>query len=397
MHGKRIVLGVCGSIAAYRAADIASKLVRAGADVWCVMTPEATRFIAPATFQALTKNPVIVDVFDEPIPGKLAHIALAQESDLILVAPATAHLIARMALGLADDALTALLLAATAPILLAPAMNTQMLGHPATKHHLSTLATRGVGFVGTRSGVLVCGTDGDGKLAETPTVLESVREALSPRRDLSGKRILVTAGGTREPIDPVRFLTNRSSGKMGVAIAEAAVQRGAHVTLVHGPVSVPVPPGVVAVPVQTTADLLNACRTPAADADWTIAAAAPADYTAAEVAPQKLKKTGDALTLRLVPTPDVIATLTAQRRPGQRFVAFAAETEELIAHAAEKLVRKRVDLIVANDVAAEGSGFEVDTNRVTLLFADGRQEALPLLTKREVADRLLDAIARLDG
>lgn len=395
LGGRRVLLGVAGSIAAYRAADIASALTRRGADVHVVLTRHAAAFVGPPTFRALTANPVLSGVFDEPYDRHIAHIHLAQSVDLILVAPATANVLAKMAHGIADDMLTTLLLAATAPVLAAPAMNPVMLAHPATQANIGLLRERGVRFVQPGQGRLACGAEGIGRLAEVDTIVGLAADLLLRQRDLRGLRLLVTAGATREPLDPVRYLTNRSSGKMGYAVAAAAAQRGAEVTLVSGPAAIEPPAGVDLVRVGTAAEMLEACRAPFADCAAFVAAAAPADYTPEAVEPRKIKKRGgDPLALRLVPTPDILATLAARKR-AQVVVGFAAETENLLANAAEKLVRKGLDLVAANDVTEEGAGFEVDTNRVTLLWPDGRSEALPLLPKRDVAERLLDAVRAL--
>jgi phosphopantothenoylcysteine decarboxylase/phosphopantothenate--cysteine ligase len=411
---KQILLGVSGSIAAYKAADLCSQLGKQNIEVHVVLTEHAARFVGEATFRALTRNPVLTDVFDEPHARRIAHIDLAQSADLVLVAPASADLLAKLAHGLADDLLTTCLLATpqTTPVLVAPAMNTVMWEHPATQSNLEILKRRGVTIIQPGYGLLACQDVGVGKLAEVGEIVEAVLSRLHSRRDYEGKRVLITAGATREPLDPVRFLTNRSSGKMGYAIAAEAVERGAQVTLLSGFATAPVPDGVELVPVGTAEELLAAGQARFADCDLLIAAAAVADFTPETVAEQKIKKrdlepekpdpvetraskSDTTLTLRLRPTPDVVATLAAQKRPGQIVVGFAAETENLLANATEKLQNKRLDLIAANDVTATGSGFDSDTNRVTLLWPDGRAEPLPLLSKREVARRLLDAIAPL--
>lgn len=395
LSSRTVVLGVSGSIAAYKAADVASKLGHLGASVHVVLTPQAAEFVGAATFRALTRNPVLSGVFDEPFDRQIAHIQLAQESDLILVAPATANVLAKMAHGLADDLLSTVLLAATAPIVIAPAMNAQMLDHPATRANIETLRARGVAFVDPAYGMLACRTEGWGKLADVDEIVAAVVERLNKSGDYAGRRVVVTAGATREPLDPVRFLSNRSSGKMGYALAEAAAARGAQVTLISGSATARPPANAACVElvrVATTAEMLEAARAAFAGCDLFVAAAAPADYAPEHVAPHKLKKgeQPDGLTLRLRPTPDILASLATQKRR-QVVVGFAAETRDLLANAADKLRRKQLDLIVANDVTAEGAGFEVDTNVVTLLWPDGRTEPLPKLTKRALADRILDA------
>lgn len=394
--GKRILLGVTGSIAAYRAADIASKLTQAGARVHVAMTAHATEFVGPATFRALTGNPVLTGVFDEPYEGRMAHIHVAQECDLVLIAPATANIIAKLAHGIADDALSTLLLATTAPVVVAPAMNTVMLEHPATSANLDILRRRGVVIVEPGVGHLACGSEGKGRLADVADILKVVDEVLGRARDLAGVRLVVSAGATREPLDPVRFISNRSSGKMGVAIAAAGRDRGAEVTLLAGHITVPLPAGVRVIRFETTRDYLMVARQAFEACDVFIGAAAPADYTPLETQQRKVSK-ADAgaeweLTLRV--TPDVIAELAAQK--GDRFVVgFAAETHDLRAHALRKLQQKHLDLLVANDVSAPNSGFEVDTNRVIFFWPDGREEALPLQSKQAVAHAILDRVRDL--
>lgn len=395
LTGKKIVLGVTGSIAAYKAADVASQLGHLGADVHVILTRHAAEFVAPATFRALTRNPVLSDLFDEPYDRQIAHIELAQQADLILVAPATANLIAKCAAGIADDLLASTLLAATVPILMAPAMNSAMLDHPATQENLRTLRNRGVDMVDPAYGLLACRTEGWGKLAPVEAIVQAVVERLSRAADLAGRRVVVTAGPTREAIDPVRFISNRSSGKMGYAIAEAAARRGAEVTLISGPVSLHAPAGATRIDVTTTEEMLEASRAAFAACDLFVSAAAPADFAPAAVAGRKIKKrAGNPLALTLRETPDILRAL-AQEKQRQIVVGFAAETNDLLENARAKMDPKGLDLLVANDVTAPGAGFEVDTNLVTLLWPDGRCESLPLLPKREVADRLLDAALAL--
>ncbi|CEK18762.1 phosphopantothenoylcysteine decarboxylase/phosphopantothenate--cysteine ligase [Chthonomonas calidirosea] len=399
LAGKSILLGVTGSIAAYKAADICSRLGKLGADVHVVLTAAAAQFVGPATFRALTRNPVLTDVFEEPHARRIAHIELAQSADLVLVAPATADILAHMAHGFADDMLTTCLLAVptSTPLLVAPAMNTVMWQHPATQANLRLLQERGVHMIEPEYGLLACQDVGVGKLAEPDTIVRRVVDTLLPLRDYTGVHVLVTAGPTREPLDPVRFLSNRSSGKMGYAIAERAQRRGAKVTLISGPTSLAVPPGVNVVWVETSHEMLAACQSHFQTCDLFIAAAAVSDYTPAQRAPHKLKKSerdGD-IVLTLRPTPDILATLARQKGPHQVVVGFAAETENLLEHARHKLEAKQLDLIVANDVTQEGAGFEKDTNVVTLLWPDGHQEPLPLLPKSAVADRLLTAVRPL--
>jgi phosphopantothenoylcysteine decarboxylase / phosphopantothenate---cysteine ligase len=390
----QILLGVCGSVAAYRACDVARELMHRGHQVHVVMTVHATRLVAPTTFAALTGNPVTVDPFDEPHPGQIAHIRLAQEADLLLIAPATAHTMARLALGLADDMLTTVALATRAPILIAPAMNPAMWSHPTTQAHVETLRARGVEFIDPTYGVMACGDEGWGKIADTATIVEAVEQRLNRSAQLKGIHVLITAGPTYEPIDPVRFLGNRSSGKMGYAIAQAALERGATVTLISGPTALQPPAGAKLIRVQTAQQMLEAVQRQFHDCEVFIAAAAVADYRPERVYPLKRKRTARAWNLRLVPNPDILGTVA--RAKGHRLlIGFAAETDKALLHAREKLIRKGLDLIAVNDVLEPGSGFEVDTNRLTLLYADGRVEPLPLLPKQAAARRLIDAVVGL--
>ncbi|MCS6777410.1 MAG: bifunctional phosphopantothenoylcysteine decarboxylase/phosphopantothenate--cysteine ligase CoaBC [Chloroherpetonaceae bacterium] len=399
LHSRRILLGVSGSIAAYKAADLCSRLDQLGADVHVVLTSHAAEFVGVATFRALTRNPVLVDLFEEPHARRIAHIDLAQSADLVLVAPATANVLAKLAHGIADDLLTTCLLAvpATTPLLVAPAMNTHMWQHPATIANVQLLQQRGVVVIPPASGRLACLDVGAGRLAAVEDILAAVQERLAPAPDFAGRRVLITAGATREPLDPVRFLSNRSSGKMGVALAEAAARRGAEVTLVAGFMTVAPPVQVRTVHVETAQEMMEACATHFPQCDLLIAAAAVADYAPEQVAPHKLKKSDsdETITLRLRRTPDILATLAAQKRPGQVVVGFAAETQDLFASAVRKLHAKHLDLIVANDVLADGAGFNADTNIVTLFWPDGRHKSLPQLPKREVADRILDAVREI--
>ncbi len=389
-----ILLGVSGSIAAYRACDVARELMHAGHTVRVAMTHSATRLISPDTFAALTGNPVVVDVFDEPEPGQIAHIRLAQEADLVLIAPATAHTLARLALGLADDMLTTIALATRAPILIAPAMNPAMWTHPATQAHVQTLQARGVEFIDPTYGMMACGDEGWGKIADTPVIVQAVQQRLQRTQDLRGVRVLITAGPTYEPIDPVRFVGNRSSGKMGYAVAEAARAHGAEVTLISGPTALPTPAGVKLVRVQTAQQMFDAVQEAFDACDVFIATAAVADYRPERALPSKRKRNSQQWTLRMVANPDILGTV-AQRKGNRLVVGFAAETDKALQHAQEKLQRKNLDLIAVNDVLEPGSGFEVDTNRLTLIYADGRIEPLPLMSKRECGERLIQAIREL--
>ena len=397
---KRVVLGVSGSIAAYKAADLASRLVKSGIEVYPVLTAGAANFVQPATFRALTHHPCPIDTFEEPFPGEIAHIWLARNCDLLAIVPASMNAIARLANGIAEDMLSAAAMACTAPILLAPGMNTGMWNNPATQANLAKLRDYGYFFIEPTTGRLACRTEGVGRMADVETIFGAIQEMLARSGSWAGRRVLVTAGPTREPLDPVRFLSNRSSGKMGYALAEAARLRGATVTLVSGPTALTAPGGVEFIRVETAAQMRDAVLPRAAGADLILAAAAVADHRPAEFAAQKLKKDpsdlpllgAGGLSLPLVANDDILAALGRKKHTGQILVGFAAETEDLLDHARGKLAAKNLDWIVANDVTAEGAGFDGDTNIVTLLGRDGSETALPLLTKREVAERILDAV-----
>ena len=391
-----VVLGVTGGIAAYKACELLRLLQKQGMDVFVVMTKNACRFVTPLTFETLSGHPVAVDTFDRPATWEVEHIALAKRADLFLIAPATANIIAKMACGIADDMLSTTVLATRAPVMIAPAMNTGMWDNPATQENLATLARRGVHIVAPVSGHLACGDSGAGKLEDVAVIAQRAVDVLrGVPQDLAGLRVMVTAGPTREALDPVRYISNRSSGKMGYAIARAAARREAKVTLLTGPVALDVPQGVEAVRFTTTQELLDCAMARVDVQDVLIQAAAPADYRAAEVAPQKIKKQrGEDFVLRMVENPDVAATLGAKKRADQVFVGFAAETNDVLAHAQGKLVRKNLDMIVANDVTKAGAGFDVDTNIVTLITREDTV-SLPLLSKDEVADRILSAALAL--
>ena len=395
LDGKCVVLGVTGGIAAYKSCEVVSRLRKLGAKVHVIMTKNACQFVAPLTFETLSNNPCISDTFARPERWEVEHVALAKQADLFLIAPATANILAKMAHGIADDMLSTTVLATKAPVLVAPAMNTGMWTAPATQENMRTLMARGVRAIGPEGGLLACGDVGAGRMSEPVDIVNRCVALLTRERDLAGLSLLVTAGPTREAVDPVRFLTNRSSGKMGYAIAEAAAQRGAKVTLVSGPVALNAPAGVEVVRVQSTEDLLNAMLERCPQQDVVIQSAAPADYKPAEAAPQKLKKQGDGkLTLQLVPTPDVAQAVGAQKKAGQTLVGFAAETENLGKNAQKKLESKRLDMIVANDVTRPGAGFDVDTNIALFITREG-QEELPLMSKRALADRILDRVLAL--
>lgn len=395
LKGREVVLGVTGGIAAYKSVEIVSRLAKLGASVHVIMTKNATEFVTPLTFETMSHHPVVTDTFARPETWEVEHIALAQRAEVFAIAPATANCLAKMACGLADDMLSTTVLATKAPVLLAPAMNTGMWTAPATQANVRTLAERGVHFVGPASGMLACGDTGAGRMSEPAEVAEAICALLCPRRDYEGLRVLVTAGATRERLDPVRYLSNDSSGKMGFALAEAAAARGAEVTLVCGAATAQPPKGVPVVQVASTQELYEAVTSRAQEQDVIIQAAAPADYRFAETFPQKLKKAaGTPLTLTLVENPDIAAAVGRMKRPGQTLVGFAAETEHVLSNARAKLQKKNLDLIVANDVSQPGAGFNVDTNIATLITADGMR-AYPLRTKRALADDILDAVQAL--
>ena len=384
-----VVLGVSGGIAAYKACEIVSRLKKAGTEVHVIMTENAVKLAAPLTFQTLSGNPVVVDTFAPPVAFEVEHIALAQKADVFVIAPATANILAKMAHGIADDMLSTTVLATKAPVLVAPAMNTAMWEHPATQANVKLLQDRGVHMIGPAGGLLACGDSGIGRMSEPEEITEEILHLLNSDDSMRGLRVLVTAGPTREAIDPVRFITNRSSGKMGYAIAETAAARGAEVTLVSGPVSIPAPAHCRVISVETTEDLYQAMMRECAEQDIIIQSAAPADYRPVEQAEQKIKKEkGQPLHLTLEENEDIAAAVGRNKRKGQILVGFAAETENLLDNASGKLHRKNLDMIVANDVTRPGAGFDVDTNIVTLI-TENHQESFPLMTKKEVSEIIL--------
>ena len=388
--GKRILLGVSGSIAAYKAVELLRTLTRAGADVSVVMTDAATKFIAPLTFEVLSRRPVATNLF--AAHQEMLHLTLPEEADIFVIAPATANTLARLALGLGDDLLSTMVLTASCPLIIAPAMDGGMWDHPTVREHVGQLRSRGVTVLEPVEGPLASGKIGKGRLTDEQTIVHAIEACLMPRRDLAGQRVLVSAGPTQEPIDPVRFISNRSSGKMGYAIARAAQERGAEVLLVSGPTALAAPPGVRCSYVQTAEDMAKALSTNFRWATIVIMAAAVADFRAGQPSGRKIKKhTGAWKTLALAPTEDILHTLSRQRT-GQILVGFAAETDSVLAHARRKLSAKNLDLIVANDVTAEGAGFGSDHNAATLITRDGEDVSLPLMPKRELADRILDAL-----
>jgi phosphopantothenoylcysteine decarboxylase/phosphopantothenate--cysteine ligase len=394
LAGRRVLLGVTGGIAAYKAVLLARLLMKAGAEVQVVMTPAATRFVGPDTFAALTGRPARTEVFDEV--EHVLHVRLAHEADVAVVAPATANVIARLALGLADDMVTSTLLEARCPLVIAPAMHTGMYEHPATQDHLSTLAERGAVIVGPATGSLAAGDEGLGRMSEPEEIADAVITALGleRERDLAGRTVLVTAGPTHEPIDPVRFIGNNSSGRMGYAVAREAAARGAHVVLVSGPVAIAPPPGVEVVAVTTAQEMRDAVLERIDEADAVVKAAAVADWRPADVAGEKLKKDAGAPRFELVPTPDILKEL-GERTGDRILVGFAAETENLEAAGRRKLESKGLDLIVVNQVGREGTGFGSATNDAMILAAAGDDQPLQTWTKSELAAAILDRVAKL--
>ena len=392
-----IALGVTGGIGAYKAVEVARGLQKRGHDVVAVMTHAATRFVGPVTFEAITRRPVITDQFEAGMNADIEHIALASTIDLLLIAPATANIIGKLANGIADDFLSTLYTATRAPLLIAPAMNTQMFQHEAVRRNLDTLAARGARFVEPGEGYLACGWIGKGRLAEPDEIVAAADAILRPEGPLRGQRVLVTAGPTYEDVDPVRYIGNRSSGRMGYAIAAEAARRGADVTLVTGPTTIEAPAVQQVVKTRSAADMHQAVMARAADMHVVVMAAAVADYSPAEHAEQKVAKDGDTLTLVLRKTPDILGEL-GQRRlatgDGPLLVGFAAETEDVVAHATAKRERKHVDIIVANDVSRPDAGFDVDTNAITIVGAAGA-EALPLQSKARAASEILNRVERL--
>lgn len=397
LQGANIVLGVTGGIAAYKAVDLCSKLVQAGAKVDVIMTEAATRFVTPLSFQTLTARPVSVDMFQLLHDAEMAHISLSEKADVIVIAPATANTIAKLAHGLADNLLTSTVLATIAPLVIAPAMNADMWANPITQRNADALRERGATFVGPGHGRLASGRIGAGRLVSTAQILAAVRQTLGRDGPLTGLRLTVTAGGTQEPLDPVRHIGNRSSGRMGYALAEAARDYGAQVTLISAPTCLPPVYGVERVQVRTAKEMHEAVMSMLQRTDILIMAAAVADYRPTQLAEQKLKKGEGGLMLQIERTRDILAAVAEARSsalPGL-VVGFAAETENLLANARRKLRAKKLDLLVANDVSASDSGFGVDTNRVTLLTPDGQIEALPLMSKFEVSETILDRVAAL--
>jgi phosphopantothenoylcysteine decarboxylase/phosphopantothenate--cysteine ligase len=394
----RVALGVTGGVAAYKAAELVRLLQDKGLEVQVVMTRSAREFITPLTFAALSGRKVITELFAEGEPNlesAIEHIAVAQSIDALVIAPATADIIAKIAYGIADDFLTTLVLASTAPLIVAPAMNVNMWENAATQKSVQTLRARGVRVVDPDEGYLACGMTGAGRLASVESIARVVLETLGIRDDLRGETVLVTAGGTEEPLDAVRYIGNRSSGKMGYALAEASQRRGARVILVTGPTSVEAPFGVTVERVRTAEEMAEKVQTHLGETSVVLMAAAVADFRPAEARPGKIKKQQGPPVLRLEPTRDILSEIAGRRRSDQIVVGFAAETDHVVENAAAKLQTKHLDLVVANDVTQEGAGFESDTNIVTILFADGRRKPLEMMSKLDVAHRVLDEVVGL--
>ena len=388
LTNKTIVLGITGGIAAYKSADIASKLTQAGARVEVIMTESATRFITPLTLRSITGRPVVTSMWELTSEFSVEHVALADAADVVVIAPATANIIAKLAAGIADDMLCCTVLATKAPVIVAPSMDVNMFQNSITQDNLAKLKARGFTIVDPGYGYLVSGKVGFGRLADVDKIIGTIKQVLGRSGDLAGKRLVVTAGGTQEPIDPVRHIGNRSSGKMGYAMAEAARDRGATVTLITAPTSLPEPAGIEVSHVETAVQMKEAVARAVAQADALIMAAAVVDYQPKSVAEAKIKRDVPSLTLELIRTPDILTEVKGDFLK----VGFAAESEDIVANARQKLEKKKLDLVVANDITAKESGFGVDTNKVTIIDRAGKIESLPLLRKREVADRILDKV-----
>jgi phosphopantothenoylcysteine decarboxylase / phosphopantothenate---cysteine ligase len=391
LKNKTIVLGITGGIAAYKAADLASKLVQGGANVRVIMTENAQKFVTSMTFEAITTNAVITDMFEASAEHRINHISLSETADIIVIAPATANIMAKIVTGIADDMLTTTVLATRAPVLIAPAMHTQMYQNPITQENEAKLKARGFYIIPPASGRLASGGYGPGRFPDTEMIIGHISKVLGREGDLAGKRIIVTAGGTQEPIDPVRMITNRSSGKMGYAIAEAARDRGAEVTLITSPTAISKPVGVDIISVDTATQMKSAVEKTVAQFDALIMAAAVADFQPKDVAVNKIKKENGNITLELTNTPDILAEV----RGDFLRIGFAAESQNLLVNARKKVEKKHLDLIVANDITEANSGFGSDTNKVILIGKDGAPENLPVLSKQEVANRILDRVVKL--
>ena len=393
LKGKTIILGVSGSIAAYKIASLASALVKLQADVHVIMTSNATNFIHPITFETLTGNKCLVDTFDRNFDYSVEHVALAKRADVVMVAPATANVIAKMAHGLADDMLTTTILACQCPKIVAPAMNTRMFRNSIVQDNLKLLKCYGMEVIDPASGYLACGDTGEGKMPEPELLLQYILKAMVVKKDLEGVNVLVTAGPTREALDPVRYITNHSTGKMGYAVAKAAAMRGANVTLVSGPVQLPPPPFMEVVDVVSAEDMFQAVTSRASKQDIIIKTAAVADYRPAVVATEKVKKKDGDMSIALERTKDILAHLGANKKEGQFLCGFSMETENMLENSIAKLVKKNLDMVIANNLKVEGAGFGTNTNVVTVITRKGGEQ-LPLMSKDDVADKILDAIIK---
>ena len=391
LENKTVLLGVTGGIAAYKSASLASKLVKAGAEVRVIMTENATNFINPITFESLTGHKCVIDTFDRNFEFKVEHVALAQKADVIMIAPATANVMAKLAYGLADDMLTTTVLASKAPKIIAPAMNTGMYENPATQHNIEVLKDYGMEVITPASGYLACGDVGAGKMPEPEDLYEHILRACAYPKDMAGLKVLVTAGPTQESIDPVRYITNHSSGKMGYSIAKVCMLRGADVTLVSGPTALDYPPFVEVVPVTTAKDMYEAVTSRSKDMAIIIKAAAVADYRPSQIADEKVKKSDDAMSIPLERTDDILKYLGEHKPEGQFLCGFSMETQNMLENSRKKLAKKNLDMIVANNLKVAGAGFQTDTNVVTLITQDTELE-LPLMNKEEVAHYLMDEI-----
>lgn len=392
LKGKTVVLGVTGGIAVYKALDVVSGLKKLGADVKVMMTKSATEFVAPITFQAISQNPVAVSMFEEPKAWEIQHISLAKAADITAIVPATANIIGKIANGIADDMVSTTVMATTAPVIIAPAMNTNMYKNPILQRNIETLKELGYLFINPDSGRLACGDTGEGKLAPVDVVIEEIKNALLyPEKDLKGRKILVTAGPTQEAFDPVRYITNHSSGKMGYAIAKAALCRGAEVTLVSGAVNIAPPRGVNVISVTSARDMFEAVMENAENCDTVIKAAAVADYRPETIAEDKIKKSGE-MTVSLASNPDILKSLGEKFGGKKTLVGFCMETRDLIENATKKLESKNLDFIVANNIKTEGAGFGTDTNVVTIIARNGDKTEIPLASKEEIANKILDRI-----
>lgn len=394
LNGKKVVLGVTGGISAYKSAEIVRILRAEGADVTVVMTRAACQFVAPLTFSTLSGNPVITEMFSNGLDPEIKHIRIPENADAMLIAPATANFLAKAATGMADDSLTTMLLVARCPIIVSPAMNSNMYSHPVVQENIRKLKERGVIVIEPDTGELACGYSGPGRLPNPDDIVEMVRITLSGK-DMEGEHVLVTAGPTREAIDPVRFVSNRSSGKMGFALAKSAVRRGANVVLISGPTVLKPPVGVKFIPVETAEEMMKEADRNFPKATVLLMSAAVADYKPKKVQPTKIKKSKDKLVVEMDACPDILKTLSTKKRKNHLIIGFAAETDNLLKNAKEKLERKNLDLIVANQVGTSDSGFEHETNRIKIIDRDGNVKDFPLMTKEEAADRILDEVMAL--